>query len=1123
MTDTEQSLRTRDKVFLLCCVLVAAASLAIGIPLYPKVNPEASIDFRVDRGSSEDVASRFLEELGLDVSGYRHASRFTFDRDSKIFLERTVGLERSNELVRGPVKMWRWGHRWFRPLQREEIVVEVATTGSVAAFEHTIEEDAPGAYLDPADARVLAERFLHDRIGIDPSSLEFVEAREEERPHRIDHTFVWKAVDQNLQWAGGTYRYEVRIQGDQPGAYKEYIKVPEGWTRDYGSLRSRNNTTALIAASLLALTVFAVLFVFFRRIRLKDIRWRTAGVFGLIGVILIFLSGLNSLPTKLYDYATTESFASFLFRTIVTSLLGALAAGLFIFVLTGAGEALYREAFPRKLSLGRFFTPRGIRTRRFLLSSVAGLTLTCVFFAYQGIFYLVTKRLGGWAPADVPYTELLNTAVPWVFILLIGFSPAVTEEFLSRMFSIPFLRKYTRSIVLAVVVPAAIWGFAHANYPNQPFYIRGIEVGMAGVAIGIVMLRFNILATLVWHYTIDALYTSILLFRSGNTYYIVSAALASGVILLPLGYAVFSYVRRRQFEPATGLLNESEPKPIELGEAAPAAGAPPPPRPWPRRSKTIAVAASAALLLLFLLPSGKVREPGNVRLGRGAAREAADGYLRALGEEPDSYRVGIIGSAGLDEHVARYVLQHGDLEKLREISGRYAGDFRWVARYFRPLSPREVGLEISGRDGELLELDRHLFENDSLPSLNSDAAQQVARAFLEKRAIDVDSLSLKESSVENLPHRLDHTYLWEAGEGDPRNLDDAHHRVKVVVQGDEVGAFDSFLKLPEAWVREREKRTALWALRLILVILAGGLFLGLALWVLIDGHRKGETRWARSLALGLPFGVLGLLSGLNAWPSALVQKYSTEMPWNLYVISFAAGVAIGAGVVYLVSVACVAFLTTAYPRIWGLGNPGYRAAAIRNALLASVISLAVMSAVSHLESSLGRLLPAIAPEPNLPAFVSTTTAAPWFSLVFSVLRSWLLILGAAAAVLVVVGLRQRQVRGIPILVAFGLIALVPLTTRGPGEFLVGLLLVCIRIGALVALVRWVLRDNLLAYPLAALVLVAAARLAPYLGAGGAYFRTQGWIALVLLAVPVVWLVLDSLRRRAPDRMSDPIG
>src|SRR6185295_15490218 len=134
------------------------------------------------------------------------------------------------------------------------------------------------------------------------------------------------------------------------------------------------------------------------------------------------------------------------------------------------------------------------------------------------VFYIIANKLGAWAPRDVAYSDLLSTAFPWVYVLFFGFLPALSEEFISRMFSIPFFERALRSTTLAVVVSAFIWGFGHASYPNQPFWIRGLEVGLAGIVFGLVMLRFGIAAVVICHFSVDALYTAFVLIRSPNLY-----------------------------------------------------------------------------------------------------------------------------------------------------------------------------------------------------------------------------------------------------------------------------------------------------------------------------------------------------------------------------------------------------------------------------------------------------------------------------------------------------------------------------------------------------------------------------------------------------------------------------
>src|SRR3989442_8156408 len=143
---------------------------------------------------------------------------------------------------------------------------------------------------------------------------------------------------------------------------------------------------------------------------------------------------------------------------------------------------------------------------------------------------------------------------------------STSEEFLFRLFAIPFLESVTRSRVLAVVLPAFSWSFLHSAYPQEPGYIRGIEVGIIGVVAGIVMLRWGILATLIWHYTVDASLVGLLLIRSNSLYFKISGVVVGAAALAPLVFACISYLTRGGFEAAEDLLNRAKSAPeIDLG------------------------------------------------------------------------------------------------------------------------------------------------------------------------------------------------------------------------------------------------------------------------------------------------------------------------------------------------------------------------------------------------------------------------------------------------------------------------------------------------------------------------------------------------------------------------------
>ena len=484
----KERLAAADYRFILICLALMAACIWFAAGNFYRANPEASIDFRVTRDDAQSRVQHFLDSQGYVLKNYRVASSFTYDDDAKTFLEREAGLERANQLMGTRVRLWRWAFRWYRPQQKEEFRAAVTPAGDFVEFEHAIPEDAARGDITADQARTLAENFLRTRAHRDPASLDFVDTSSVARPHRTDRSFTWKERDFDIH--DGTYRIAVTVLGDEIGAYDEYLKIPDQWSRDYARLRSKNNeaqTFDLLASIGLLIGLIVVLV---DRVRRQDVRWRRAAVVGAIGMALSFLASLNEFPLAEFGYRTTDSYSSFLMQYLLQAALNALAWGGGLFILAAGAEVLYREAFAEKVSMRNLFSRRGLRTKRFFLGAILGVTLCAIFLAYQTAFYLVANKLGAWAPAEVPYSDLLNTKFPWLYVLLGGYLPALSEELMFRMFAIPFLRKVVRWLPAAIVLAGFIWGFGHAAYPNQPFFIRGLEVGIGGVALGLIMLRW---------------------------------------------------------------------------------------------------------------------------------------------------------------------------------------------------------------------------------------------------------------------------------------------------------------------------------------------------------------------------------------------------------------------------------------------------------------------------------------------------------------------------------------------------------------------------------------------------------------------------------------------------------
>ena len=915
----EGRLEKKDLGFIGVCLLVAVVSLVIGVHYFYRAFPEASIDFRVTRDEAKTQAAAFLATRNIDLAEYRHSAIFRYDDKTKTFLERELGLQGATEKIGQPVQLWRWSNRWVRELEKEEFRVDITTSGQLVGFSHILAEETAGASLDEDTARTQAERFLADDLGRDLSTLEFVEADVSERPNRTDHTFTWKL--RNFAIGDGTYRVYVRIQGEQIGGFGEYLKVPEAWQREFTELQSRNQATGMVASLFLLLTMLAMLVVFFSRVRGQDIRWRTALIFGGIAAVLTLLAQLNNLPLAEFGYDTTDTYGSFLSSQLLSAVLVAIGQGIFIFFLTAAAEPLYRQYYGGQIQLGAQFTPTGLRTKRFLLGTVLGLAMTAFFFAYQTVFYIVAEKFGAWSPAQIPYSEMVNTYFPWIMVLLIGFMPAVSEEFMSRAFSIPFLHKYLKSRWAAVFVSAVIWGFAHAGYPQQPFYVRGIEVGIAGIIIGFVFLRFGLLAPLVWHYTVDALYTALILLRSSNSYFVISAAISAGLMLLPLAVALFLYFRQRRFADPTPLLNEQDQaaEPV-TSPLAPIADAPESQlaatsidyTPLSLKRMGLVGLVIAASFGFFALDYERPLDFVDIGLSRTQAEAKAVEHLAATGVDASTYEIVTFHQNQPNGLGIKYILER---EPVATVNRLYQNDLLaslWVTRFFRYGEKEEYQVALHPETGALYSM-RHLLPEEA-PGADLDEAQAKAIAVehLHTFGIDPQTLELKESSSEKLPARRDHRFVFEAMEGDPRNIDELRYRVRVDIAGDQPTNILRRLKIPEAWQREREESTTLKSTLtglLAVLMVAAVLY---SLWLLIHHVRQKELHWApliKIAATGMAFFLLSFLNGLSTFE----RGYSTQLTLLIFTITqlfFAIAGSLGVG---LMLVGALGLATGLYP------------------------------------------------------------------------------------------------------------------------------------------------------------------------------------------------------------------
>jgi membrane protease YdiL (CAAX protease family) len=1112
-----------DKRWLLLWILFGALGLALAHHYFFRAFPEASVDFKISRGEALNRARDFVQGLGENLDGDKAAITFQVDDNAKTYLERELGLQDANRAMSSQLNIWFWEVRFFKPLQEEEFQVRVSPAGKVVAYAHKIEEARGMKSLSREEALASAQQFLQTKLGTNLNDWNFLpdQSNSEIRPNRLDWSFTWERKD--FKAKGAPYRLEAGLQGDRIGSTQEYLQVPEAWTRSYDHLRSTNNLYESIALVPYGFMLGGAIWLGIGLLRQRKTSWTPAILVGGLVTGLYALMKLNEWSALLATYDTHDSYRGFVALRLFFVLLEAVTTGLTAALVIPGGEPLYRSKKPEKLRLYKAFSARGIRSKEFFCASVVGLSMAAAHMGFLVAFYIAATKLGAWAPQDLNYTDAVNTAFPWIAGIAIGVTAATSEEFLFRMFGIPFIEKLSGSRVLAVILPAFFWSFLHSNYPQEPGYVRGIEVGLIGIVAGLVMLRWGIVATLVWHYTVDASLVGLLLIRSDNLYFKISGIIVGLAAVVPLAWSGISYLARGSFEPVNDLLNSAEPTgEISLVRQTVATESAPSSHRYSALSAGtigfLALCAVAGGVLAFTMKRQALGDYLHLSINARSAVARADDVMRQHQLDPGSFHRVAAFRNNTDEIVNEYLHRCMTIAQINEIYDKRVPGALWLVRYYRDSQPEEFSVVLRP-DGTLHSFRHKLAEADQGENLSKEEARAIAEKFLtEQKKTDLSGWKLVEANSEKRPHRTDHTFTWQQNIPlDPvkpeavNSNDHAYARMDVQVLGNEPTSYRTYIKIPEEFTRKLEEKSTL---RIALVI--GKFVLGIAIIVAVlvfyfknlRAQPAGTTPWRRLLpwaACGVAGFALSFLLGKGI--PVILASYQTAIPMRIFlatsgVLTFLGAAFLLGGLLLLFGLAYSfgvrAFGAELMPAWSGMPKNYYR-----DAFWIAIGGTAVLLALHRLLGAADGWWPT--QHRGFPASFGDTFDAifPAAAVVGGAVERGLYLLGTFALAAAFLG-SELRVRWLRLILFFVLAAALVPDWGSPADFLKQFLGSVVILGVVVFGMRNVVRFNLLGFFLVVASLALLGGAVELLAQADSFYRAQAYLILGALVLLLGW-------------------
>jgi len=1122
----------REKRALILWVLAGIVGLWYAQRHFFEAFPEASVNFKVPREEALRRAQSFVESLGQDVSGYRSVIVFGVNDNAKTYLEREVGLKEANRMMSSEVNVWNWDVRFFRPNQEEEFRVAVSPQGNISGYVHKVPEARAGGDPKRTDAAKTAQDFLIAKLGKNGADWDFLseEANSEKKPNRTDWSFTWER--HGFRAKDAPERLKISLLGDGIGSATETLKVPEQWERDYEHLRSTNVFYNQVAVIPYLILFGACLWIGIQLTRKGQTGWALALQLGAIVAVFLTAMQLNHWPLDLYQYDTNSAYGSFAIQQVMGALLFGIGSALTVALVLPGGEPLYRAAKPQFLRLRQAFTWRGLRSKEFFSSCVVGLSLAAAQMGFLVAFYLIANHFGAWAPQEVNYEDSVSTVIPWIGGIAIGLLAATSEEFLFRLFAIPLLQKMTKSNVIAVILPAFSWGFLHTAYPNEPPYIRGLEVGLIGIGVGIVFLRWGILATLVWHYTVDASLVGLLLIRSSSPYFRISGLVVGLAVLIPFGIAVYSRLRRGGFEDDADLLNgavepgaaDSVPTPeAEVGELVagePVAAA-------ARSYRALSSSMIGFLCACIVLGGAAAWKIKPARLGdylklKVDGKEAAgraEEILKQRGVGPKNYKTATVFVDVTDATVSEYLREKIGVPALNEIYDQRVPGALWHVRFFRDGQTEEYSVVLRP-DGTLHSVHHDVEEASTGASLSKeDALAKAQESLRTSKNIDLSQWTLVEATSEKKPKRLDHKLIWQKNQPldetqNATTADSANHafeRMQLLVVGDEPTSYRTFIKIPDEWKRQREEQSVTRTIFAFLPLLVAIGFCGTVLVFFLREIKSDLMRqvpWRRFALWGL-YGVAAyilIFAFGNRIAQALTQ-YSTAMPLKFVFGALGIGFLVGTffflGAIVLVFAMAWFFLRQAFADKDFPGWSGMAKNYYRDALLIGAAGTATLIALRRVFDWVSMHWPT--PHQSLSASFGNDfdAALPAVSISAAAVLHGLLFTGAIAmtAAFIAAHCKSPIVRGLLFVVA----SMAMVAGWGSSQdFLKQWMGGALFLALMVFGITKVARLNLLGYFLVLTIPALLSGCVEMLGQPGEFYHVQGIGCVAALGILLIW-------------------
>lgn len=226
----------------------------------------------------------------------------------------------------------------------------------------------------------------------------------------------------------------------------------------------------------------------------------------------------------------------------------------------------------------------------------------------------------------------------------------------------------------------------------------------------------------------------------------------------------------------------------------------------------------------------------------------------------------------------------------------------WRVRWFKALTKEGFVVNIDPETGEIVDFLHLVSEDAKGDNITEEQAYQIAKSKLLQLSINHGNYELKKSGSEERKNRMDHFFVWQLKDF---NLKDANLRIRVDINGSELGSYSRFLKVPEKFSRNLKKELSMGSVLSAVTNVLIMIFLAIVIGFIIkDYHKFPRASWKIASFFALAALAAEVVRAFNSIPLIWNGYPSSVSKLTFITISLAKALAFSAQTGFMVFAFC---------------------------------------------------------------------------------------------------------------------------------------------------------------------------------------------------------------------------